>query len=67
MAASIDQMFNDTIRSLGLAEPQHSHDPESPLTKTLNVARRNGSPYQPRRCACLNCRYNFGHVAEVIV
>lgn len=67
MAASIDEMFNDTVRSLGLAEPRHSHDPKSPLSHVLNVSRRHGSPIQPKHCGCANCRNGFPHVAQVIV
>lgn len=66
-APSIDEQFEQVVKDLGLADPKHSYPKDSPLTHTLNVARRNGSPYQPKHCGCLGCQHGFTHVAQVIV
>lgn len=47
--------------------PKHSHDPDSQMTHVLNVARRNGTPHQPRHCACSSCRHGFTHIAQLVV
>lgn len=54
-----------TVRSF--YAPKHSHDSRSSMTHALNVARRNGTPYQPRHCGCRSCVYGFTHVAQVVL
>lgn len=49
-----------------LAAGRHSHDRDSSMTHTLNVARRNSPPHQPRHCACRACVLGFTHVAQVV-
>lgn len=62
----IDVWFKEMVGRLQ-HEPKHSHEPDSSMTHTLNVARRNGTPHQPKHCACPNCVNGFTHVAGVIV
>lgn len=58
----VEVWFKDMVDRIQ-HEPKHSHEPESPITHVLNVARRNGTVYQPKHCGCVTCRHGFTHIA----
>ncbi|MCW2831117.1 MAG: hypothetical protein JWP31_1809 [Aeromicrobium sp.] len=53
--SAIDQLVQQMATDLGIAEPRHSHDPESSMTYCLNIARRHATPYTPKHCNCPTC------------
>lgn len=63
---AIDEWVLEMRDRIGIAEPRHDYG-DTPLTHMLNVARRNGTPYQPKHCACHACIHGFNHIADVIV